>query len=63
MEVPEYYSDSVAFAGATVNPVIELIEMPDDIEFHSGGEDCIHHSAGQTWSYRRAFIEEQHVRI
>lgn len=63
IEMPEYYSDVVAFAGVTVNPVIELIEAPDNIEFHSGGEDCIHESTGQTWLFRRAFITGQHVRV
>ena len=30
MEMPRYYGDVVAFTGVTVNPLIELTELPSD---------------------------------
>jgi hypothetical protein len=62
--MPEYYSDVVAFGGVVINPLIEFLGIPEEFEFYaSAEEDCVHDPASQTWSYRRAFIGGQHVRV
>jgi hypothetical protein len=64
LEMPREYSDVTAFRGMTVNPVLELDEKPETLEFEAAhGEECIHMEHGSTWTYNRAFIAGQHVRV
>lgn len=62
VEMPKQYSTVIAFAGVTVNPVIE-VQASDGYEFFATMEECVHAPGGHTWEYKRAFIGGQHVRI
>jgi len=63
-ETPEDYSDVVAFPKVAVNPMIEFSGSAEQFEFcATTGPDCIHESSSQTWRYRKAFIDGQHVRV
>jgi hypothetical protein len=57
------YSDITAFGGATIKPVIQLDDKPDDIDFFSDGEGIEHIEGGRRWVFNRPFIEGQHVRV
>jgi hypothetical protein len=62
VEMREYYSSVIAFTGVTVNPVVE-VQGSDGFEFSATMEDCAHAAGGHTWTYQRAFISGQHVRV
>ncbi len=62
-EMPEHYSDVVAFGAVVINPVIELISKPEDLEFHASEDDCAHEQDGQSWRYKRAYVAGQHLRV
>jgi hypothetical protein len=61
VEMPVYYSDVTAFSGMTVNPILELVDKPDDFDFWASEDNrCVR--LGRTWTYDQAFIAGQHVR-
>ena len=61
--MPDEYSDITAFAGTTVDPVIQLDDKPEDLEFLSPGEGVEHIEHGRRWKYKRPFLQGQHVRV
>ena len=61
--MPEEYSDITAFGGPTIDPVIQLDEIPEDLEFMSPGDDVEHSDQGRRWKYCRPFLQGQHVRV
>jgi len=61
--MPDEYSDITAFAGPTVDPVIQLDDMPEDLAFMSPGEGVEHVENGRRWKYKRPFLQGQHVRV
>jgi hypothetical protein len=62
IEMPEYYSDVTAFGGMTINPRIELLDKPDNFEFLASEEPPCKH-VGSTWTYERAYVAGQHLRV
>jgi hypothetical protein len=62
-EMPEEYSDITAFGGATVNPVIQLEDIPADMDFICDGEGVEQLPGGKRWVFKRPFIKDQHVRV
>jgi hypothetical protein len=64
IEMPEYYSDLTCFAGLTINPTLELESKPNDLCFYAAlGEEFIHAADGLTWTYQRAYVEGQTLRV
>ena len=66
IEAPENYGALVAFTGVTLDPRIELEELPDEFEFcasEAPDDDCLHAIEGSTWEYKRAFVGGQHLRV
>jgi hypothetical protein len=61
IEMREHYSDVTAFGGMTVNPVLELVDKPEDLDFWAS-EDNSCKQVGRTWTYEQAFVGGQHVR-
>jgi hypothetical protein len=62
IEMREHYSDVTAFGGMTVNPVLELVDKPEELDFWASEDNsCIH--VGRTWTYDQAFVSGQHVRV
>jgi|SRR5579859_3791534 len=66
MDMPENYSAVIAFGGVTINPMVRVIDVPDDFEFNASqedGDECRHMEKSRTSEYGRAFIGGQHVRV
>lgn len=62
--MPEQYSDVTEFSEATLGATMHVEEMPDGLEFVSGGDTSLHHESGsQSWFFDRPFIAGQHVRV
>ena len=63
LEMPREYSDVTAFRGMTVNPVLELDEKPETLEFEAAQGGMHPHGAWIDVDIQRAFIAGQHVRV
>ena len=66
MDMPENYSAVISFGGMTINPMVRVIDVPEDFEFNASQEDgdaCRHEDKSRTWEYGRAFIGGQHLRV
>lgn len=66
LEMPQRYSAVIAVGGVTVNPMVELLALPDGFEFNASQDEenaCSHAENGSTWEYKRAFVAGQHVRV
>lgn len=59
----EDYTTVLAFSGLTVNPVVEITDLPPGFEFHATRDECHHADGSSTWEYRRAFLPGQAVRV
>lgn len=62
--MPEQYSDVTDFSEATLGATMHVEEIPESLEFVSGGDMSLHHELGsQSWFFDRPFIPGQHVRV
>jgi hypothetical protein len=61
IEMREHYSDVTAFGGMTIDPTLELIDKPNDLEFWASEDNSCKH-VGSTWTYEQAFVGGQHIR-
>jgi hypothetical protein len=59
--MPEQYSDITSFSIPITGITIELEDLPEDLEFFAGS-DADHIENSRTWTFRRSFINGQHVR-
>lgn len=60
--VPDQYCDLTDFAEATLGATLQVPNIPDELEFVSGGDVSLHHEVGsQSWYFDRSFIAGQHV--
>jgi len=63
LTVPEHHCDVTEFDEATIGATLQLETLPEDLEFFSGGDVCLHHEAGsRSWYFDKAFIPGQFVR-
>ena len=61
--VPEQYCDVTDLDEATMGATIQVENLPEGLEFVSGGDASLHHEVGsQSWYYEKAFIPGQHMR-
>lgn len=61
--MPEQYCDVTGFDEATIGATLRLQDIPEGLEFESGGDDSLHHECGSlSWYFDRLFIPGQHVR-
>jgi len=61
--VPEQYSDVTDFGEATLGATLQIQNIPEELEFVSGGDASLHHEAGsQSWYFDKSFITGQHLR-
>jgi hypothetical protein len=61
-EMPEQYSDVIAYTGMTIYPMIELSAKPDGFDFWASDDNSCKH-VGNTWKYEQAFVSGQHLRV
>lgn len=61
LRMPESYSDITSFYLPALGIRLELQSKPSDFEFTSAGA-CMEH-IGNTWTFKRSFIQGQHVRV
>jgi hypothetical protein len=63
VSMPEQYCDVTDFGEATLGATLQLQNLPEELEFISGGDASLHHEAGsQSWYFDKSFIQGQHVR-
>jgi hypothetical protein len=61
--VPEQYCDVIDFGEATLGATLHLQDIPEELEFISGGDASLHHEVGShSWYFDRSFIAGQHLR-
>jgi hypothetical protein len=61
--MPEQYCDVTRFGEATIGATLQLQDIPEGLEFESGGDASLHHEYGSfSWYFDRPFIPGQHVR-
>ena len=61
--VPEQYCDLIEFDDATLGATLQLQDIPEDLEFVSGGDASLHHEVGsQSWFFDKSFVAGQHLR-
>ena len=61
--MPEEYCDVTRFGEATIGATLQLQDIPEGLEFESGGDASLHHEYGSfSWYFDRPFIPGQHVR-
>ena len=61
--VPEQYCDVIDFGEATLGATLQVQNIPEELEFVSGGDTSLHHEAGsQSWYFDKSFIMGQHLR-
>lgn len=61
--VPEQYCDVTDFAEATLGATLQVQNIPEELEFVSGGDPSLHHEPGsQSWYFERPFLPGQHLR-
>ncbi|HEU0049216.1 MAG TPA: hypothetical protein VFQ43_16620 [Nitrososphaera sp.] len=61
--VPEQYCDVIDFGEATLGATLQVQNIPEELEFVSGGDTSLHHEAGsQSWYFDKSFITGQHLR-
>ena len=61
--VPEQYCDITDFGEATLGATLQVQNIPEELEFVSGGDPSLHHEANsQSWYFDRSFIPGQHLR-
>ena len=61
--MPEQYCDVTRFGEATSGATLQLQDIPEGLEFESGGDASLHHEYGSfSWYFDRPFIPGQHVR-
>ena len=62
VSVPDQYCDLTDFGEATVGATLQVLDIPDELEFVSGGDTSLHHEIGsQSWYFDKSFIPGQHV--
>jgi hypothetical protein len=60
---PEQYCDLIEFDQATLGATLQVQDIPEELEFVSGGDASLHHEAGsQSWYFDKSFITGQHLR-
>jgi len=60
---PEQYCDVTDFGEATIGATLQLQNIPEELEFASGGDGSLHHEVGsQSWYFDKPFITGQYVR-
>lgn len=60
--VPEQYCDVIDFSEATLGATLHVQNIPEELEFASGGDASLHHEAGsQSWYFDKSFISGQHL--
>jgi hypothetical protein len=63
LTVPEQYCDVTDLDEATLGATLQVENLPEELEFVSGGDASVHHEVGsQSWYFEKAFIAGQHVR-
>jgi hypothetical protein len=63
LTVPEHYCDVIDFGEATLGATLHVQNIPEELEFVSGGDASLHHEAGShSWYFDRSFISGQHLR-
>lgn len=61
--VPDQYCDVTDFDEATLGATLQVQNIPEELEFVSGGDSSLHHEAGsQSWYFDKSFITGQHLR-
>ena len=61
--VPEQYCDVIDFGEATLGATLQVQNIPEELEFVSGGDASLHHEVGsQSWYFDKSFIIGQHLR-
>jgi hypothetical protein len=61
--VPEQYCDLIDFDEATLGATLHVQNIPEDLEFVSGGDASLHHEVGShSWYFDKSFIAGQHLR-
>jgi len=61
--VPEQYCDVIDFGEATLGATLQVQNIPEELEFVSGGDTSLHHEVGsQSWYFDKSFITGQHLR-
>jgi hypothetical protein len=61
--VPEQYCDVTDFGEATLGATLQVQNIPEELEFVSGGDASLHHEVGsQSWYFDKSFIRGQHLR-
>jgi hypothetical protein len=61
--VPEQYCDLIEFDEATLGATLQVQNVPEELEFVSGGDTSLHHELGsQSWFFEKSFITGQHLR-
>ncbi len=60
--VPEQYCDVIDFGEATLGATLQVQNIPEELEFISGGDTSLHHEFGsQSWYFDKSFITGQHL--
>ena len=60
--VPEQYCDLTDFGEATLGATLQVQNIPEELEFVSGGDVSLHHEIGShSWYFDKSFITGQHL--
>ena len=60
--VPEQYCDLTDFGEATLGATLQVQNIPEELEFRSGGDVSLHHEIGShSWYFDKSFITGQHL--
>jgi hypothetical protein len=61
MTMPESYTDTTSFAGATIGARVVEEAVPDGFRFVGDSRYAV--KSGRVWTYTRPFIPNQHIRV
>jgi hypothetical protein len=63
LTAPEQYCDLIEFDEATLGATLQVQNIPQELEFVSGGDSSLHHEMNsQSWYFDKSFIPGQHLR-
>ena len=62
MKMPSTYTDVTAFTRVNVSPTLKLVSA-SEYEFSASLDNDCDHSDSAVWSYKKAFVPGEHVRV
>lgn len=63
VNVPEQYCDVIDFGEATLGATLHVQNIPEELEFVSGGDVSLHHEVGShSWYFDKSFVTGHYLR-